>query len=236
MLVTLKYHQPGEPPGTVSPIDEAIDQMVRGQHVDIVCPYIGLPYLKRIIKQASSWRLLSDVDQWIISQAQNSRSKIYDFITAHSESIRHYPDLHAKVIIAENKALVGSANFTEKGMTKRIEMCTLFENKRQVEELRDWFNGDCGRYPTSRSAAMSYPGSSAKRQTRLFLIAGTDSTRRLPGLIPSWYLLLRSLLTRSQRTAARPMIVGWSRRPTWTILIRFRRGKRTRDQRRLRRL
>ena len=26
-------------------------------------------------------------------------------------------------------------------MTKRIEMCTLFENKSQVGELRDWFNG-----------------------------------------------------------------------------------------------
>lgn len=141
MPVTLIYHQPGEPRGTVSPIDEAIDQMVRGQHVDIVCPYIGLPYLKRIIKQASSWRLLSDVDQWIISQPQNSRSKIYDFITSNSESIRHYRDLHAKVIVATEKALVGSANFTQKGMTQRIEMCTLFENKTQVGKLRDWFNG-----------------------------------------------------------------------------------------------
>jgi hypothetical protein len=141
MRVRLIYHQPGEPQGTVSPIDEAIDQMVRGQqHVDIACPYIGLSYLKRIVKQAS-FRLLSDVDQWIISQAKNSRSNICNFITSNSKSIRHYPDLHAKVIIAGEKAMVGSANLTEKGMTKRIEMCMLFENKRRVEELRDWFNG-----------------------------------------------------------------------------------------------
>jgi hypothetical protein len=140
MPVTLKYHQPGEPPGTVSPIDEAIDQMVRGQQVDIACPYLGLAYLKRVIKLASSWRLLTDVDQWIISQAQNSRRKIYDFITPHSERVRHYPDLHAKVIIAQEKALVGSANFTLKGIAGRIEMCALFEKTSEVAELRDWFD------------------------------------------------------------------------------------------------
>ena len=100
MPVKLIYHQPEEPQGTPSPIEEAIDTMVRGQPVDTACPYLSLPFLEQIIKQASSWRLLSDVDQWIISQAQNSRSNIYDFITSNSESIRHYRDLHAKVIIA----------------------------------------------------------------------------------------------------------------------------------------
>lgn len=140
MPVTLTYHQPGEALGTVSPIDEAIDQMVRGQHVDIVCPYIGLPYLKRIIKQASSWKLLSDVEQWIVSQSENSRKKIYNFITMHPERVHHYRDLHAKVIIAEEKAVVGSANFTEKGITRRIEMCVLFQKTSEVAELRVWFD------------------------------------------------------------------------------------------------
>src|SRR5438128_8630074 len=99
MSSTLIYHQPGEASRCRSPIDRAIDQMVRNQHIDIACPYLGLPYLRWIIKQPTSWRLLSDIEQWIMSQAENSRSEIYDFITAHSERIHHYPGLHAKVII-----------------------------------------------------------------------------------------------------------------------------------------
>lgn len=140
MSVTLVYHQPGIASGVVSPIDGAIHQMVQRRHIDIACPYLGLPYLKRIINQSTSWRLLSDVEQWIISQAENARDEILDFISAYPERVRHYQGLHAKVIIAEEKALVGSANFTETGMTKRIEMCALFENTSEVAELCAWFD------------------------------------------------------------------------------------------------
>lgn len=54
-------------------------------------------------------------------------------------SIRHCKDLHAKVILAEAKALLGSANFTEKGITGRTEVSVLFEGEPQVEELQVWF-------------------------------------------------------------------------------------------------
>src|SRR6185503_4664129 len=140
MPVTLKYHQPGGTSGDRSPIDRAICEIVSGKHIDIACPYLSLPYLEQIRKQSSSWRLLTDVEQWIISQAKNSRSEIYDFITEHSERIHYYPGLHAKVIIAEEKALVGSANFTQEGITRRSEMCVLLGDLKQVSELSTWFN------------------------------------------------------------------------------------------------
>lgn len=143
MPVTLIYHQPEEPEGTPSPIKEAIDQMVRGQHVDIACPYLSLPYLEQIIKQASSWRLLSDVDQWIGSQeTKDSQSKICNFIKKkkNSRRVRDYRKLHAKVIIAKENAFVGSANFTNSGLGKREEMCVLLERTSEVAELHAWFD------------------------------------------------------------------------------------------------
>lgn len=139
MPLTLIYHQPKAIALAVSRIDEAIRQIVIGQQIDIACPYLGLPYLNQITKQCRSWRLLSDVEQWVISQPRNSRSKVYDFIATHRDRVHHYPKLHAKVIVAEGKALVGSANFTEVGVTKRAEMCALLNDATQVSELRKWF-------------------------------------------------------------------------------------------------
>jgi hypothetical protein len=49
--------------------------------------------------------------------------------------------LHAKVFVAGENALIGSANFTEKGITRRIEVSALFEREEQVGELRQWFDG-----------------------------------------------------------------------------------------------
>lgn len=139
MPLTLIYHEPEEVALAVSCIDEVIRQIVIGQQIDIACPYLGLPYLNQITKECSSWRLLSDVEQWVISQPRNSRSKVYDFIATHRDRVHHYPKLHAKVIVAEEKALVGSANFSEEGVTKRAEMCALLADPTQVSELRKWF-------------------------------------------------------------------------------------------------
>ena len=140
MPVELLHHTSESMSGGLSPFDKAITRITQEKDISIACPYLGMDYLKQIIKGCNSWRILTDVEEWIISQAENARLEIEDFIASYSERIHHYPDLHAKVIIAENSALVGSANFTEKGITQRSEMCVLFESTNQVTELQRWFD------------------------------------------------------------------------------------------------
>ena len=50
------------------------------------------------------------------------------------------PQPHAKVILTEDSAIVGSANFTRTGLTKNSEMSVHFRQTRHVDELQDWVN------------------------------------------------------------------------------------------------
>lgn len=51
--------------GGVSPFDRVIKEMVRQQDVQIICPYIGLDYFEGIINLANSWRLITDIQEWL---------------------------------------------------------------------------------------------------------------------------------------------------------------------------
>lgn len=139
MSAKLIYHTPESMAGGVSPFDAAITDMVSGRDIRIACPYLGLDYLQRLIRLASDWRLLTDATEWLLLHSQQERDRIISFIQNHINRIRHCKGIHAKVIIAENKALAGSANFTEKGITGRVEMSVLFEGCDQVEQLQRWF-------------------------------------------------------------------------------------------------
>lgn len=139
MTVRLIYHTPESMDGGVSPFDATITDMVEGSELQIACPYLGLSYLQRVIERSSGWRLLTDVEEWLASHAHESRTRIVDFILANRERVRHCKDLHAKVLIAGTRALTGSANFTDKGITGRVEVSVLFDCCEQVEELRAWF-------------------------------------------------------------------------------------------------
>ena len=140
MSTKLIYHTPDSMAGGASPFDIAILEMLEGQEVRIACPYLGLSYLERILERASGWRLLTDVREWLASHSHESRTRIVAFILANQEQVRHCKDLHAKVLIAGTQALTGSANFTEKGITGRVEVSVLFQECEEVEELRAWFD------------------------------------------------------------------------------------------------
>ena len=60
----LLYHAPDNP-SQESPFDRAIVQVVQGQEASIASPYIGLQYLQRLIRLSRSWRLISDVLEWL---------------------------------------------------------------------------------------------------------------------------------------------------------------------------
>jgi len=140
MTVRLVYHTPDSMDDGVSPFDTVITEMVEGQELHIACPYLGLDYLQRIITRSSGWRLLTDVQEWLASHASESRPHIVDFILANGDRVRHCKDLHAKVLIAGKQALAGSANFTTKGITRRVEVSVLFDSCEHVQELRAWFD------------------------------------------------------------------------------------------------
>ena len=142
MPIRLLYHRFNSPPDQVSPFDTAIMDMVNGHELRIACPYLGLYYLKRMVDRSTNWQLLTDVPEWLTSErSPASREEIITYILANREHIQHCNDLHAKVLIAGSRVLLGSANFTVKGITGRTEMAVRFDGGEQVKEVRDWF--DC---------------------------------------------------------------------------------------------
>jgi hypothetical protein len=140
MTIKLIYHDLNSISGGISPFDETICEITRGRDILLACPYLSISYLYQLIAQCKTLRVITDVEEWIASHGPNSRQETQDFIKEHLEHIHHYKDLHAKVIVSKEHALLGSANFTEKGLTRRIEVSVLFERETQVEELRQWFD------------------------------------------------------------------------------------------------
>jgi len=136
----LIYHTPESMAGGPSPFDSAIMSLIDGQDLRITCPYLGIDYLKRMVERADSWRLVTDIHEWLSSHSEQGRMEIVDFVLENAQRIRHCRDLHAKVLVGGTKALSGSANFTEKGVTGRVEVSVLFDGGEEVEELRSWFD------------------------------------------------------------------------------------------------
>ncbi len=139
MGIKLIYHDKESSRRGTSPFDEAIRELVENKNICIICPYIGIDYFDRIIKLANSWHLVTDVEALMRSHNQNARQDIKNFIKEHLSNIHHYKDIHAKVIITDNSAFIGSANLTEKGITGRVEMSVLIEEKEHVDKVQKWF-------------------------------------------------------------------------------------------------
>jgi hypothetical protein len=140
MSTHLVYHRDDEGNG-VSPFDERVVSIARDAGLRIACPYLTLSYLSRLVSLATKWRLLTDLEEWLPSLGRDDRRRALDFIQRNREHIRHSPDLHAKVLIGTDAALVGSANFTNRGMTQRNEVSVFFDGEPQVSELCTWFDG-----------------------------------------------------------------------------------------------
>lgn len=137
-MPTLLYHAHQ---GTgVSPFDEAVLKVARSGAVRIVSPYIGVAYLERIIGVSPEWRLVSDVQEWLASLSTQARPRAWAFIREHLSLIHHCPALHAKAVISDSLAMMGSANLTNHGILVRTEMGILLDDPRMVAELGAWFD------------------------------------------------------------------------------------------------
>ena len=123
-----------------SPFDSELVTLANGQNLNLVSPYIGLSYFKRLIKISKTWRLITDIEEWIISHPnQSQRFEICKFISDNFDNVRHISEIHAKVLVTDNSAFLGSANFTDKGILVRTEMSVSFSEQEKVEELKNWF-------------------------------------------------------------------------------------------------
>ncbi len=138
MTTKLIYHQLN---ADISPFDYEIGKIAENKEVLIACPYLSLNYLQEhIINLVQSWRLITDVAEWLKSNNKTEQLKIRNFINQNIQSIHHCKDLHSKVLINNEKALIGSANFTQKGIKNRVEMSVTIEESVLIQELQNWFN------------------------------------------------------------------------------------------------
>lgn len=140
-MATLLYHLTQDGKAVVSPFDEAILKVARCGPVRIVSPYIGVAYIERIIGISSEWRLISDVQEWLGSLSAQARPRAWQFIRENLELIHHCPALHAKAVISDSLAMMGSANLTQHGILGRTEMGILLDDANLVSELGAWFDG-----------------------------------------------------------------------------------------------
>ena len=117
----LLYH-PLSAAGTTSPFDECALQVARSGSLRIVSPYIGVGYLERLTGIAREWQLISDIEAWLSSLSLRARPRAWSFIREHIGRIHHCPSIHAKVVLSDSLAMLGSANLTSKGILGRTEM------------------------------------------------------------------------------------------------------------------
>ena len=132
MSTRLIYHTDD---GSDSPFDKCAVNLAAGSKLNIACPYLSLDYLQRLVGLADEWRLVTDLKEWLTSTSVRKRQSTSAFIRKHRAQIRDHQGLHAKVLVNEKSAMLGSANFTHCGVSKRTELCVCFENNKSVAEM-----------------------------------------------------------------------------------------------------
>jgi hypothetical protein len=135
----LLYHSQEGYDGEESPFDRAIRETADSEEVRIVCPYIGPTYVKSILRNVEEWQIITDVVAWVGTFHGDSRDEIKDFIEQHQDRIHHFRHIHAKVVLSDDSAILGSANLTEKGVVGRTEMGVKFSEEAKIKELSEWF-------------------------------------------------------------------------------------------------
>lgn len=135
------HHTDESAAGGVSPFDAAIREIVADEEVLFASPYITLDYLDGVLDDTASWRLLTDMEVWLDNYRRSERETIREFVARYHERIRDVRNLHAKAVIGETGALVGSANLTRTGLGRRDELGVRFDEPERIAELREWFEG-----------------------------------------------------------------------------------------------
>lgn len=123
-----------------SVFDAEIIELVRAKDIKITSPYLSLDYFNRIVNLSESWKLITDLEEWIKSSTIKARKEIIEIIRKNTDRIHHCSSLHSKLILSNKKAILGSANLTNKGICKNIELGIVYSDEFKVEEVTIWFD------------------------------------------------------------------------------------------------
>jgi hypothetical protein len=134
------FRDPASSAGSVSPFWQELLATASGGTVDIACPYISVPRLGEIARVAPKLRILTDAKEWLRSYPRGPRQDILAFIARNTAVVRICADLHAKVAESPHRVFFGSANFTERGLERRHELCAVSEHPADVAAVQGWFN------------------------------------------------------------------------------------------------
>ncbi|MGM0471222.1 MAG: phospholipase D-like domain-containing protein [Bacillota bacterium] len=130
------YHDWNE---SESPFLETLIDIFDEKDVMVACPYINRKILSYLISRADNIKIVSDVVAWLESCSPKERGKTIEFINTIGDRLHHCPKLHAKVFFNESKSLIGSANLTNSGMLRNIEISVVLNDSKKLDELRQWF-------------------------------------------------------------------------------------------------
>lgn len=152
-----------------------------GRPLWLAGPYLSHSVLSRLAPQ----RVLVDVEAW----AASSPTEILEtFDALEGCEWRHLKGLHAKLAVGPEGALVGSANFTQGGMSRNVELGVLLPsaNEAQAWFARKWAwaktfeREDLERYLADHLDPVPRPSTPAFRtsQENAFLIGIEDENAR----------------------------------------------------------
>lgn len=139
MGVELLYYDLDDNDG-VSPFNDILEELSNADSLVIACPYITLSILRDLIDSCDSWRLITDVQEWMRIQSTDKQNNTVEFIEDNSESIHDCRDLHAKLVVGDATAFIGSANLTDAGLTRNAEIGVRLDDEHKTEELQQWFD------------------------------------------------------------------------------------------------
>lgn len=109
---------------------------MRGGSIAIVSPWISNITVEFPVSSRIPYEELSLTDA--ISQFPENEYLLFTNDSTHNDyfldrleeniPVRQLPDLHAKVVVTDELAYIGSANITRKGMSENIEIALIVEN------------------------------------------------------------------------------------------------------------
>jgi hypothetical protein len=123
----------------ISNFAKVLEEVVAEGPIAVATPYLKPEYLAHLVN-GKEWRLLTDLNECLGSMNTRECAQFHRLFVDDADKIKHYPLLHAKVVIGRRKAFIGSANLTESGLGRREEVSVLIDDQGVVGELLAWFD------------------------------------------------------------------------------------------------
>ncbi len=136
-------YNPVQPSGlSFSPFLDCFRKALESDDLCIVCPYICLDYLKEIQEAKCMARLITDAKELVAVNGGNFQDFKNFLRSTYDPSqtwLRSVPGVHAKLILQNDKAILGSANLTHFAFERRHELWVEINDLKINTELRRWF-------------------------------------------------------------------------------------------------